>query len=172
MRNRLCPNFRPENIAVAVSAFWHDAEVPRVMEQYMAGGQCRIYKVEFADESWSLRIPHVHCDLNGYITADDEDFILKSLEDERDIIQEVAKSGFLWSPKLLGFSLTFQNDIGRPFLLLSWIEGSPLRWTDTDPPRHVRDEILTQIAEIHMSLIECTQEFSMFEQFCFKYNSY
>lgn len=163
-------DFRPENIATTVStAFRHDGEVGKLDEKYSEGGQCRIYKVNFSDESWSVRIPHVQSSFDGAIKTSVGHQIISFVERERDVIQEVGKSGFPWAPTLLGLSLTFENGIGRPFILLSWIEGSHLQWTELDPPRPVRDKILRQVAQIHMNLLECTQEMSMFKPFCFNY---
>lgn len=159
-------DFRPENIPATISAaFRGDGEIPKLKVPYMEGGQCRIYKVEFSDESWCVRIPHVQSDPDGAINRSHGRNIVSLVTHERDVIQEVGKWKFPWASKLLGFSLTFENDIGRPFILLSWIEGSPLRWTEQDPPRPVRNKILSQVARIHVSLIEHTQEISMFKPF-------
>jgi hypothetical protein len=56
--------FHSENITAAISTFRPDGEVPVLNEQHWDGGQCRIFKVDFANgESWSVRIPiHVHSD--------------------------------------------------------------------------------------------------------------
>ncbi|KAF2240345.1 hypothetical protein BU26DRAFT_442836 [Trematosphaeria pertusa] len=145
-------NFRPENIPTAISAFQPDGEVPVLNELHLEGGQCCIFKADFSDgESWSVRIP-IH------VQSDSQDVIINVLQAERDVLQEINRKGFRWAPKYLGSSFTFQNLVGFPFLALSWIEGSPLSWSPVDPPRPLRDKVLGQIAEIQMSLIECTKE--------------
>lgn len=152
----LMQNFRPENIPTAISAFQPDGEVPVLNELHLEGGQCCIFKADFSDgESWSVRIP-IH------VQSDSQDVIINVLQAERDVLQEINRKGFRWAPKYLGSSFTFQNLVGFPFLALSWIEGSPLSWSPVDPPRPLRDKVLGQIAEIQMSLIECTKENSVF----------
>jgi aminoglycoside phosphotransferase (APT) family kinase protein len=98
-----------------------------------------------------LRVP-IH------MQSDSHQAITRVVEDEHNVLQELNKANFAWAPKLHGSSFTFENLIGFPFMALSWIEGSTLLWTMTDPPRPVRDKVLRQIAEIQMALIECTKE--------------
>jgi hypothetical protein len=147
--------FHPENITAAISAFRPDGEIPVLNEQLWDGGQCRIYKVDFTNgESWSVRIP-IH------VQSDSQDTIIDVLQGEQSVLQELSRTDFPWAPKHYGSSLTFENLVGFPFMALSWIEGSPLRWTLTDPPRPVRNKVLAQVARIQMSLIECTKEDSV-----------
>jgi hypothetical protein len=144
--------FCPENITAAISIFRPDGEVPVLNEQHWDGGQCRIFKVDFSNgESWSIRLP-IH------VRSDSQDTIISVLQGEQDVLQELGKRNFPWAPKHHGSSLTFENRVGFPFMALSWIDGSPLLWTTTHLPRPVRDKVLRQIAEIQMTLIECTQE--------------
>ncbi|KAF9698793.1 hypothetical protein EKO04_002860 [Ascochyta lentis] len=144
--------FHPENLIAAISAFRSDGKTPILNERHWDGGQCRIFKVDFSNrESWSVRIP-IH------VQSDFEDAIINILEGEQCILQELGRIGFPWAPKYYGSSLTFDNPVGFPFMALSWIEGSPLVWTPTDPPRPVRDKVLGQVAKIQMALIECTKE--------------
>jgi hypothetical protein len=144
--------FRPENITAVVSTFRLDGEVPVLDEHYWDGGQCRIFKVDFSNgESWSIRVP-IH------VKSDSEETIVRVLQGEQNVLQELGKRNFPWAPKHHGSSFTFENLVGFPFMALSWIEGSPLLWNITHPPRLVRDKVLRQIAEIQMALIECTKE--------------
>lgn len=156
MSPSLMQTFHPENIPATISAFRPGGEVPVLNEQYMDGGECRIFKVDFSDgESWAVRIP-IH------IQSDSQDAIISVLRGEQDVLQEIGGTDFPWAPKHRGSSFTFENLVGYPFIVLSWIEGSPLLWTDNHPPRPIRNKILSQVAEIQMSLIECTKENSMF----------
>ncbi|MCJ1251339.1 hypothetical protein MMC30_008571 [Trapelia coarctata] len=152
MPPNLMQTFHPENIPATISAFRPDSEVPVLNEQYMDGGECRIFKADFSDgESWSVRIP-IH------VQSDSQDAIISVLRGEQDVLQEIGGTDFPWAPKHHGSSFTFENLVGYPFIVLSWIEGSPLLWTANYPPRPVRNKILGQVAEIQMSLIECTKE--------------
>jgi hypothetical protein len=148
----LLPNFRPENITAAISAFRADGEVPALSEQYWDGGQCRVHKVDFLNgESWSVRLP-IH------VLSRSQDAFLSVLRGEQDILQELGRTNFPWAPKYCGSSLTFENSVGFPFMALSWIEGSPLSWSTTEPPRSIRDKVLGQVAEIQVALIECSKK--------------
>jgi hypothetical protein len=158
--------FHPENIPASISAFRPDGEVPVLNERYMDGGECRIFKVDFSDgESWSVRIP-IH------VQSDSQDAIISVLRGEQDVLQEIGAADFPWAPKHHGSSFTFENLVGYPFIVLSWIEGSPLLWTANYPPRPVRNKILGQVAEIQMSLIECTKENSIFSHLPSSANAY
>ncbi|KAF2844424.1 hypothetical protein T440DRAFT_484210 [Plenodomus tracheiphilus IPT5] len=144
--------FQPESLVAAISTLRSDGEIPVLNERHWDGGQCRIFKVDFSNrESWSVRIP-IH------VQSESQDTIINILQGERCILQELGRTGFPWAPKYYGSSLTFDNLVGFPFMALSWIEGSPLVWTPTDPPRPIRDKVLRQVAKIQMALIECTKE--------------
>jgi hypothetical protein len=144
--------FCPENITSAISTFRPDGEVPVLNKKHWDGGQCRIFKVDFSNgESWSIRLP-IH------VQSDSQDTIISILQGEQNVLQELGQKNFPWAPKHHGSSFTFENLVGFPFMALSWIDGLPLLWTITDPPRPVRNKVLHQIAEIQMTLIECTKE--------------
>lgn len=148
----LSRTLRPENIPVAISAFRTDGQVSVLNDQYFDGGQCRIFKADFGDgESWAVRIP-IH------VESDSQETIISVIQHEQAVLQEIGGSGFLWAPKLHGSSCTFENEIGFPFMVLSWIKGSPLSWTPTYPSRPIRDKVLAQVAGIQICLIECTKE--------------
>jgi len=150
----LMQTFHPENIPATISDFRSDGEVPVLNKQYMDGGECRIFKADFPDgESWSVRIP-IH------VRSDSQDAIISILQGEQDLLQEIGATDFPWAPKHHGSSFTFENLVGYPFIVLSWIEGSPLFWTANYPLRPIRNKILGQVAKIQMSLIECTKEIS------------
>ncbi|KAH8727369.1 hypothetical protein GQ44DRAFT_582229, partial [Phaeosphaeriaceae sp. PMI808] len=145
--------FHPENIPAVISTLRPDGEVPVLNEKHWDGGQCRIFKVDFVDGgSWSVRIP-IH------IQSDSQDNVISVLQGEKNVLEEISRTGFPWVPKHHGSNFTFENSIGFPFMALSWIEGSPLFWTATHPPRPSRDKVLSQVAEIQMTLIECTKDY-------------
>lgn len=152
MPSNLLQAFHPESIPVAISDFRTDSEIPILDSQHFDGGQCRIFRVFFSDgECWSVRIP-----IHGQSTS--QDAIINILQAEQNVLQMVWSKGFTWAPKHHGSSFTFANPVGFPFMVLSWIDGSPLHWTPSNPTRPIRDKILVQLAEIQISLIECTQE--------------
>lgn len=148
--------FCAEHIPIAVSAFRADGARP-VISLFRDGGQSRVFKADFAsgEESWAVRVP-IH------VRSASQDAIVQFLTGEYEILQEVAVEALPWAPKCHGSSLTFENLVGFPFLVLSWIEGSPLRWTATHPPRPIRDKVLAQLASFHVFLIECTLEHRMY----------
>lgn len=52
------------------------------------------------------------------------------------------------------------NPIGFPFIVLSWIEGTQLEWSDTSPSqREDRDKILHQMVDIVLESADRTKEF-------------
>ncbi|KAL6794110.1 hypothetical protein J3E68DRAFT_450769 [Trichoderma sp. SZMC 28012] len=94
------------------------------------GGECRIFKISFNNQtSIAVRVPH---------QVDDQDDIIAMVQIEVRILQKLEEKGFCWSPRCCGFSLTFDNPIKYPFIILTWVEGSPLSWDDNFPPQPLR----------------------------------
>lgn len=146
--------FYEENILSAVSQLRTDSAAPALTKRF-DGGQCRVFKVDFADgESWAVRVPI-------FVRDASQDNIIDLLESEARVVEELERKNFRWAAKLRGCSLTFNNAVGYPFIALTWIPGSQLLWSDNFPERPLRDKVLSQIALIHASLIECTKEPSM-----------
>ncbi|KAK2791821.1 hypothetical protein FQN52_004504 [Onygenales sp. PD_12] len=145
------PNFQEENLSFAISQLRSDHQVPNLRTHY-DGGQCRVFRVDFMDgESWAVRVPL-------FVRNASREAIVGLVQCEANVLRELEIKDFRWAAKLRGCSLTFDNDVGYPFVALTWIPGSPLSWSDDVPPRTVRDKILNQMAVIHVSLIECTKE--------------
>lgn len=120
------------------------------------GGQCRVYKVSFEDSpSLAVRVP-----INASTANLDETITI--LDSEWKVLRLLEAKGFRWAPKPCARNLSFDNPIQRPFLVLTWIEGSQLLWNEVFPPRPLRDTLLAQMATIQMSLIGCTFEESMY----------
>lgn len=148
------PRFRDQNIPIAISQMRSDREVP-TLRAHFDGGQCRVFKLDFVNgESWAVRVPL-------FVRNDSEDTIISLIKTEARLIEELEKKGFRWSAKLQGYSLTFDNVVGYPFIALTWIPGNQLLWSATCPARPLRDKVLDQVAIIHASLIECTKEPSL-----------
>lgn len=152
----LSPSFKRENIPVAVSTFRSDGEVPVLDSQHFEGNLCYVFKVNFSDEeSWAVRIPNTTSQKPP----------IAYVEKEQIIIQELNRVAFRPAPRFIGASNTFDNPVGHPFIVLSWLEGSPLTWSPTSPPRPIRDEVLREITELQLQLIYRTSESSMYEVF-------
>ncbi len=145
--------FYPENIPTAVDKFRETQGIPRscsyTLEKPISGGQCQIFQLSFSvGVKWSVRCPvHMKCS---------EEAIIDVLRNEISVLQELETSGFEWSPKVIGFDLTFDNPTGLPFIVLSWIACSKLAWNDCIPSRYQRDKVLSQLANILIALISCT----------------
>ncbi|KAJ5394741.1 hypothetical protein N7509_006528 [Penicillium cosmopolitanum] len=144
-------SFYENTIPIAISQLRSDKEIP-TFRQYFDGGQCRVFKVTFADgESWAVRVPL-------FVHHASQDTVIQLLESEAHILEELEFKGFSWAARLRGRSLTFDNAIEYPFIALTWIPGSQLSWSDEIPTRTLRNKILYQVAVLHTSLIECTKE--------------
>ncbi|KAK3938555.1 kinase-like domain-containing protein [Diplogelasinospora grovesii] len=168
-------DFRPENIPVAVSGdlcsvgnssvtategsyserpgrFRPDGETPVLDEDHFDGAQCRVFKVTFSDgESWAIRMP-IH------MTGLAQQNVIAIMQGEVTMLQQLERSGFRWSPRIQGVSLTFDNETGYPFMALRWIPGSCLSWSPDHPGRDIRDKVLRQLAAIQLELVGCTIE--------------
>lgn len=139
----------PKNILVAVSQIGIVGHCPFLAGE-LCGGECRVFKLSFGNEaSVAVRVPHPD-DNNSH------DNTIATLQTEVNILKTLEAKGFLWAPRCLGTSLTFDNPIKHPFIVLTWAEGDPLNWDECFPPRPIRDYLLGQIASIQQSLIQCT----------------
>ena len=144
------PNFNSESILAAVSELGIGS-FPSLDGKF-SGDECHVFKISFRDEaSVAVRVPHAA----GDISHDD---MIASTRIEMHVLQRLEAKGFPWAPKCLVASLTFDNPVKNPFLVLTWAEGSPLKWDENFPPRPFRDALLGQIASIQLSLIAKTIE--------------
>lgn len=145
-------SFCPEN---AVCIFQADIEVPKFRSNTLAkplpGGQCQIFKLGFLDDTkWVIHIPI-------YLSLCARETVVVVLKNEVDILQQLEGSGFCWLPKVMGHNLMFNNPVSFPYLVLSWIPESPLLWTNSIPSRQSdRDNVISQMAKIIISLVSCT----------------
>jgi hypothetical protein len=147
-------DLEPKNVFAAVSQLGIGGNDP-FLDGEFAGGECRIFKLSFRDEADSLavRIPHLDPDSNGHEST------IATAQGEVRIYQILKEKGFPWAPRLCGASLTFDNPVKRPFIVLAWAEGRSLpAWNESFPPRPLRDRLLAQMASIQVSLIHHTSE--------------
>ncbi|KAI0187153.1 hypothetical protein F4808DRAFT_94595 [Astrocystis sublimbata] len=141
------PDLEPRKIFAAISHVGLGGEAP-VLDEEFRGGQCRIFKVSFQDqEDLAIRVP-----------VSNQPGIIPVVKAEVEILQLLEVKGFRWAPRCRGYSLSFDNPIKHPFIVLTWVKGSRLSWSEQYPQQPHRDSLLGQIASIQMSLIEYTLE--------------
>ncbi|KAI0440989.1 hypothetical protein F4803DRAFT_444085 [Xylaria telfairii] len=146
-----CLDFEPRKIFAAISQLGLGGEAPALDEEFR-GGQCHIFKLSFRDkESLAVRVPL-------YMSVRSQCEKIPVVKMEVEILQMLEAKGFRWAPKCLGYSLSFDNPVRHPFIVLTWVEGSRLPWNKSFPKQPHRDSLLGQIASIQLSLIECTLE--------------
>ncbi|KAH0542351.1 hypothetical protein FGG08_003289 [Glutinoglossum americanum] len=149
--------FHPENIPGIVS----DLRLNGTMASFcfgtadrpLSGKQCLIYAVQFPDgATWAVRVPAQANHLPpGAVTA--------FVEMEVSILKRIETSGFSRSPRLLGYNSGFDNPVGFPYIVSTWVEGTPAEWSDSIPSdRDTRNKFLRQMADITLELADCTQE--------------
>ncbi|KIH86482.1 hypothetical protein SPBR_08527 [Sporothrix brasiliensis 5110] len=145
------PHLAVHNIAAAVSELGLGlGREPPSIETEHRGGQCHVFQLTFKDkerDSLAVRVPL-------YMPGDDAK--IHALEAEVKTLQILEAKQFPWAPRCRGYSLTFANPIQHPFVVLTWIAGSPLQWDDHVPPPPLRERLLAQLASFQLSLVECT----------------
>jgi aminoglycoside phosphotransferase (APT) family kinase protein len=123
------------------------------------GGQCRVYKLSFLEDSRSDTRTTLAVRIPLYMSRNIE--TIDVLKTEWKVLETLQSKGFSWSPRPLGCSFTFDNPLEYPFLVLTWGDGVTLRWDDSSPPRPSRDKFLAQLATIQKALVRCTLETGM-----------
>lgn len=120
-------------------------------ERPLSGKQAHIFVLSFHDTTqWAIRVP-VH---GKHLDS----AVLTSLIDTKvDTLQTMQLAGFSWAPKLITFDSGFNNAMRFPCLVLTWISGSPLQWSETIPTkRKHRDKIVSQIMNMTIDLANAT----------------
>ncbi len=157
-------SFNPQNIPAIVtrlrpgtfdSAFFYGTEKAPIV-----GESCFIYAIKCSDETiWAVRVPIPLANLPI-------EELSGGVQTEVGILKRLELDGFRWSPKVLGFHTGFANPIAFPYIVYTWIEGTPLIWSDTLPPhRNFRDRILEQMAEIILELADCSSKPGQYSNF-------
>ncbi|KAL1845130.1 hypothetical protein VTK73DRAFT_1064 [Phialemonium thermophilum] len=145
--------FPPEAVLDIVKAVCSDGTntffLHGTEDRPLSGKQCLIYVVQ-GIATCAVRIP-VHLEhlpseaISNYVDA------------EVSILRRLETSHFSWSPRVLGYDSGFNNPIKFPYMVLTWIDGKPLEWTESIPPQgHTRDKVLYQLANILLELVSCT----------------
>ncbi|KAJ3498118.1 hypothetical protein NLG97_g1382 [Lecanicillium saksenae] len=145
---RRAQNLSPDAICAALAGLQLGGTDPFV-DGESQGGECHIFKASFKDSpSLSVRINHpVH---------EDQQDTINNVSMETRIFRTLEENGFPWSPRYRAASLTFDNPINYPFMVLDWAEGFPLKWDDDYPSRPIRDILLAQLTTIQLSLVTYT----------------
>jgi serine/threonine protein kinase len=141
-------NFEPHKIFAAVKSTGTVGAGP-FLDGEFHGGECRVLKLSFKDEA-SVAVRVLHPKNSSH------DNIIATVQSEVHVLKELEGKGFPWAPRCLGASLTFDNPIEHPFVVLTWAEGFPLDWDEHHPPQTLRNRLLDQIASIQLCLIQCT----------------
>ena len=163
--------FHPENIPLVARKFSTSGELPSFCSNTLvcplSGGHCQVYKLGLSDQTtWAVRIP-IHA------RNAPREVIISQLQCEIEVLELLNAKGFKWAPKLIGHDLSYDNEVGFPLIILSWLPGNPLRWND-DIPLHRcdRDKILQQITQIILQLIQCTKAKSKYHTINRSSNTY
>jgi hypothetical protein len=153
------PGFHPENLPSVLGRLRNNSTTAsfclNTFNCPLSGKQCLIYVPKFPDSvKWAVRIP-IH------IYHWPPETITENVKMEVLILKRLEASGFEWSPKLVGYDVGFENGIGFPYQVLSWVEGRMVEWSDTVPAeRRNRHRVLRQMADIMLQLAERTQQSS------------
>lgn len=145
--------FCPDDLIAAVAPFMVGCHCPRIAGIFESEIS-RVYQVSYTDHpSVCLRVA---C---GRLDEEDDAVIARTALDA-GIYEKLESSGFGWSSRLVGSSLTFDNPINYPFIVVEFAGGNNLQWTDVEPSQPARNDVLEQLAEIHLQLLQCTLETS------------
>lgn len=83
------------------------------------------------------------------------------LEQEAECRQRIDTEKLQIFQPMYSFSITPENPIGAPFMVLGWAEGVTLSWSDTHPVGPQREGVLRSVANASLDLIS-VQETSKF----------
>lgn len=117
-----------------------------------SGKQAHVYVAAFPDSNitthtqWAIRVP-VHA---SHLGPEGPADIVKS---EVSVLQTLQAAGFKWSPRVIAFDAGFENAIRFPYIVLTWVPGTPLRWTREIPARREdRDKVIGQVVQMIIEL--------------------
>lgn len=109
-----------------------------------------VYVLEYPDGSrYAVQVP---IRMRILPRAEIQDLI----ENEAANLEELAEAKFPYSPRLVTYSATYVNYLRFPYIIMTFIEGRPLEWTDLAPGPCERQWLFIQLAEIIYELTMCT----------------
>lgn len=117
----------------------------------LSGKQCWIFLLSFQDnQSWAVRVPVKSSHLPSIS-------IKNIINCEIEILSQLTKSDFLYSPKLIAYDTSFDNALKFPYVVLKWIEGKPLQWSENIPASNVlRSKIIRDMVSFNIDLARST----------------
>lgn len=120
-------------------------------------GNSLIYAVNFPDHvTWAVHVPVQAA------TSLTSQSLSSFVESQAATLIQLEQAGFRWSPRLIHYDIGHDNLVKLPYLVLSWIQGRELEWTDTVPPKpDDREKILRQVVDIRLELAERTKVLRM-----------
>ncbi|TQV92094.1 hypothetical protein V2A60_004394 [Cordyceps javanica] len=145
-------DLRPEAVLEAVLSFLDGGGCNATFEGEYGNDDYRVFRVSFSDlPSVVLRVEHPR-------HGEAAQAILDRAESERRMYDRLGTVDFHWSTRLVGASLSFDNPIRYPFLVLDFAGEDRLRWSDASPPEPARGNLLARLAGIQLQLIQRTLE--------------
>lgn len=151
-----------ENVFKIVNSLHNDGQASfhfGTAQTPLSGKQCLVYAVTFPHEiTWAVRIP-VHA---SHLPREE---LTGTVEHEVSVFKRLKRGGFTSSPELVAYSAGFDNAIGFPYIVSTWIHGTPLQWMESIPSaREMRNRIIRQIGSILIQLAECSRDSSIIKE--------
>lgn len=111
----------------------------------------QILIIQFSDYSgrWAVHIP---LEYNSDEVESWKSFIIAPLQHLGDSIPHFC------GPKLHHYSLSHENPIGIPYIILDWIEGKPLGPFTNDIPLSARMGLLDDLGDVLLDMMSCSLE--------------
>ncbi|KAG6000617.1 hypothetical protein E4U54_001358 [Claviceps lovelessii] len=118
----------------------------------VCGGQNAVHALESRS---GYRVA-IHVPLKIVFIWDDKKYVDFSIEAE--LRQRIDRARIAFSQPFLAFSGTVDNPIGCPFLVLGWVDGSPLRWSVSVPASNVeRHRVIRAVANAGLDLLRINE---------------
>ncbi|KAI5305396.1 hypothetical protein KEM56_004549 [Ascosphaera pollenicola] len=144
-------SYNLDSIPFILAAHKDDRQIP-IITRISEGSRTRIYRADFPDgQTWACRVPLFQLDRRPEREVQDD------LERAALVLKYLRLKGFQRAPEFKAMNLSLLAENGPPLIAYTWMPGKPLVWNDSEPPRPLRDKVLKQLADIHVSLLECTK---------------
>lgn len=124
------------------------------------GTKCRIFRFRRLHGDGSTK-GDVAVRVNHRV-AKPPDAILDTVRYEAMMLQKLGKDGFPWAPRCVAASLTFENAVRYPFVVVTWAKGRKLEWSESEPSWAPRAYVLKQLYKIQLELVDLTLETRMY----------
>ncbi|KAI1127471.1 hypothetical protein F5Y10DRAFT_194208 [Nemania abortiva] len=105
--------------------------------QPFSGGECIIFALEANNgQKIGVRV--------------EKNYTYAKVELEIQLLEAIKKARIAHLPSLIGYDLSSIP----PMIATAWAEGQTLQWSDSAPPRHVRNNILKTVVEVTLDLLQ------------------